>query len=206
MIAQERRALADTLSGLDTPQWTTRSLCQEWAVRDVAAHLLMPLVTPLPRVLVSMAANRFNFDRANIKLTAHVARRSNAELVTGLRANAEHRFKPPGMGPEAPLTDVLVHGQDIRRPLRLAHEIDREHLTRSLTFLAGKSLGFVPKGMFDGIRIEATDLDWAHGDGPVVRGPGEAVLLTLTGRRIAVADLEGPGVETLRARLGLGRV
>jgi uncharacterized protein (TIGR03083 family) len=206
MIARERRELADTLSGLDTNQWTTPSLCQGWTVHDVAAHLLMPLVTPIPRVILAMAANGFNFDRANVKLTARVAQRSNAELVTGLRANAEHRFKPPGMGPEAPLTDALVHGQDIRRPLGIGRAIAPEHLQRSLAFLAGKSQGFVPKGLVDGVRFEATDVAWNGGDGVLVRGKGEAILLTMTGRRVAVAELEGPGVELLRTRLGVSQL
>ena len=75
-----------------------------------------------------------------------------------------------------------------------------------MTFVAGKSQGFVPKGLADGIRFEATDLDWSAGDGAVARGPGEAILLTMTGRRIAVVDLVGPGVDTLRGRLGVGRL
>jgi uncharacterized protein (TIGR03083 family) len=175
-------------------------------VHDVAAHLLMPLVTPIPRVVLAMARSGFSFDRANLKLTAAVARRSNDQIVMGLRTNAEKRFKPPGMGFEAPLTDLLVHGQDIRRPLGITDALDPEHLRRSLTFLSGKTQGFVPKGLVDGIRFEATDLDWSGGDGDLARGPGEAVLLTMTGRRVAVADLEGPGVATLRGRLGLSNL
>jgi uncharacterized protein (TIGR03083 family) len=206
MIAHERRSLADTLSGFDTRQWTAASLCRGWSVHDVAAHLLMPLVTSLPRLLVAMTASGFSFDRANVRLTAAVARRSNDQIVLGLREHADDRFKPPGMGFDAPLTDVIVHGQDIRRPLGIQHAIDPEHLQRSLTFVAGKSQGFVPKGLTDGIRFEATDLDWSAGDGAVARGPGEAILLTMTGRRIAVVDLVGPGVDTLRGRLGVGRL
>lgn len=210
MVAQERRAVADMLSGLDATQWATPSLCQAWTVHDVAAHLLMPLVTSLPRLAVAMVGSGFNFDRANVKLTAAVSRRSNDELITALRAKAEHRFTPPGMGPEAPLTDAIVHGQDIRRPLGISHTFDPEHLGRSLTFLAGKSQGFVPKGLVAGVRFEATDLDWHGGDGAangaVARGTGEAIVLTMTGRKIAVADLEGPGVDLLRGRLGLGRL
>ena len=121
MIAHERRNLADTLSGFDTRQWTAASLCRGWTVHDVAAHVLMPLVTSLPRLLLAMTGSGFSFDRANVRLTAAVARRSNDQIVLGLREHAEHRFKPPGMGFEAPLTDVIVHGQDIRRPLGIQH-------------------------------------------------------------------------------------
>jgi uncharacterized protein (TIGR03083 family) len=201
MIAQERRSLADMLWGLEPQQWITPSLCEGWTVHDVASHLLMPLVTPIPRVLLAMLGSGFNFDRANVKLTDRVAQRSNDEIVAGLRANAEHRFKPPGLGPEAPLTDVLVHGQDIRRPLGIQHVIEPERLRRAMTFVAGKGQSFLPQGRVNGIRFEATDLDWASGEGAAARGPGEAILLALTGRQVALADLEGPGVDVLRERL-----
>ncbi|MEM7093281.1 MAG: hypothetical protein AAF567_09785 [Actinomycetota bacterium] len=32
------------------------------------------------------------------------------------------------------------------------------------------------------MRPEATDMDWAQGEGSVVSGPGEAILMTLAGR------------------------
>jgi hypothetical protein len=47
----------------------------------------------------------------------------------------------------------------------------------------------------------ATDLDWAYGEGPEVRGAGEALLMIMGGRRAAVPDLDGPGTATLAARL-----
>lgn len=63
-------------------------------------------------------------------------------------------------------------------------------------------LGHVPKGVPDGLRLEATDQAWTHGDGPAVSGPGEALALALTGRAVALEQLTGSGVEVLRARLG----
>jgi len=53
-----------------------------------------------------------------------------------------------------------------------------------------------------GLRLRATDIDWAHGDGPEVTGPGEALLMAMSGRRAALADLSGPGLATLAKRLG----
>jgi len=51
------------------------------------------------------------------------------------------------------------------------------------------------------VRLRATDIDWEHGSGPEVTGPGEALLMTMTGRPAAVADLSGPGLGTLATRL-----
>jgi len=53
-----------------------------------------------------------------------------------------------------------------------------------------------------GLRLEATDIDWSHGAAgdPVVRGPGEAILMAVLGRGQATADLEGEGVPVLAGR------
>ena len=72
----------------------------------------------------------------------------------------------------------------------------------SLGFLvSGRAIGFTPRRRPAGLRFEATDVGWAWGDGPLVRGSGEAVLLALAGRPVALADLDGDGVAVLRDRL-----
>jgi hypothetical protein len=52
-----------------------------------------------------------------------------------------------------------------------------------------------------GLRLEASDLDWAWGSGPVVRGPSEALLMAMLGRGQATADLDGDGLATFAARM-----
>ena len=47
----------------------------------------------------------------------------------------------------------------------------------------------------------ADDVPWSHGDGPEVRGPGEALLLSAAGRDVALDELEGPGLTALRERI-----
>lgn len=203
-IADERRRVADLVDGLTPDQLATPSLCAGWTVHDVAAHLLMPLVTPAPRVLATMAISGLDFDRAVQRLTAAVARRPTAEITDGLRTHAQHPFKPPGMSHAAPLTDLLVHQQDIRRPLGLAADLLPDRLLACVGFVHAAAVRggrLLPKGVADGLRFEATDLDWARGEGPTVRGPGEALLLAMTGRTAALADLTGDGAELLRTRL-----
>jgi hypothetical protein len=100
------------------------------------------------------------------------------------------------------LTDLLVHGLDIRLPLRLARDIPGNRLRTALTFVTGgAATGIVARGAVSGLRFEARDLDWAHGSGPVVSGDAEALLLAVTGRTTAFGRLGGDGVATLRARL-----
>lgn len=44
-------------------------------------------------------------------------------------------------------------------------------------------------------------MEWSHGEGPEVRGPGEAILLALTGRAVVLDELEGEGVVVLKERM-----
>ena len=205
-IASERVALADVLEGLNSEQWATPSLCGAWTVREVVAHLVMPLRTSMPQGLVAFSgaflAARGNFDRANVALAVKEAKRSTAELVTALRRGAESHFRPPGFGSVAPLTDVLVHGQDIRIPLGLASERPIDPWRVVLEFLvtpkARRGFGAVPP---EGLRFVATDLDWNHGVGDEVRGPAVALALAILGRNARLQDLAGPGTATLIARI-----
>ncbi len=201
-IADERRGLAELVSGLTDEQWATRSLCSAWTVRDVVAHLVVPLEVGMPRFALAMLRARGNFDRANDRLARELARRPVGELVEVLRRKADSRFTPPGMGPEAPLTDLLVHGLDIRRPLGLPRELPPERLRTALTFAVSTPLGgSVTRDTLGDLRFAADDLDWAHGSGPAVTGPAEALLLAVTGRTAALRQLEGDGVPVLRSRL-----
>jgi uncharacterized protein (TIGR03083 family) len=204
-IAAERRELADLLDTIGDDEWDVTSLCGGWAVRDVVGHLTMPFHLSVPRMMLGMLTNGFDFNKVSDK----VSRERGAtippkDLTADLRANAEHHFTPPGNGPIAPLTDIVVHGQDIRRPLGRTRTIPEDRARAILDFLtAGRTFGFVPKGRLKGLKLEATDLDWSWGDGQQqqVRGPAEALIMSATGRPAALDDLEGEGVASLRARM-----
>lgn len=201
-VAEERRALADLLSGLTAEQRATPSLCVGWTVHDVAAHLIVCLEVGLPKFMLAMIASGGSFDRANRRLTSKQAKQPVEEIVDILRRKAESRFTPPGAGPEAPLNDLLVHGLDIRWPLGIARQIPADRAQKALTFLTSPAAdGLAPKGALAGLRFEAEDVDWSHGSGPIVRGSAEALLLALTGRAAALQHLKGDGVLTLSSRL-----
>ncbi len=201
-IADERRGLADLLSGLTGEQLAAPSLCHAWSVHDVAAHLVTPLEVSTPRFALAMLACRGDFDRANVRMTRQQARRPIHDVVEILRRKAAVRFTPPGAGPESPLTDLLVHGLDIRWPLGLPRDVPEARLRTALTFLTSTpARGPVPRGALAGLRFEADDVDWAHGTGPTVSGGAEALLLAVTGRTAALGSLRGDGLPTLHARL-----
>ena len=60
---------------------------------------------------------------------------------------------------------------------------------------------FWPRKKLDGFRIVATDVEWEVGDGRMVEGPIEAILLLLNGRPVALRRLAVGGVEALQMRL-----
>ena len=83
-IAAERRAFGDVLDGLSEPDWEKPSLCAGWRVREVVAHMIMPLRLSAPRFVGEMLRSRGNFAR----MADRVARRdSQAPIVVVERSD-----------------------------------------------------------------------------------------------------------------------
>ena len=201
-IADERRRIADLVDALAPAQLDTPSLCGEWTVRHVAGHLLAAVAAPSSALLALIVRSGFSLHRANARLAVRMAAQPPGDLAAALRAHADDPFRPPVVGYPGQLTDLQVHGQDMRRPLGLPGGLRPERLQASLNFLTGgRAIGFTPRRRLAGLRFEATDLDWSAGEGAVVVGPAEALMMAMTGRPVALADLDGPGVPILRDRL-----
>jgi len=197
----ERLALADLFESLDDEQLATPSLCDAWTVGDVLAHLATP-------ALVSNAdiARQFlrtpRFDAAMVVFSEQAGRFSFADRVAALRRTADDPFVPPVLGPGAPLTDAVIHGEDVRVPLGLSRDVPAEHLRTVLDFGVGWRAApvFVPYRRLRGLRFVADDIGWSHGIGEPVTGPALQVALAIFGRIGATTDLAGDGVAVLRRR------
>ena len=96
----------------------------------------------------------------------------------------------------------MIHQQDIRRPLGLPRTVDERRLRVALDF-ALTSPTIRGARRTKRLRLVSTDLDWSHGGGPELRGPGEALLMAMAGPADAVKDLEGPGKDQLAELLRL---
>lgn len=203
LIATERRRTADMLAGLTAEQWTVRSLCSEWTVREMAGHLILPFSVTMPGLVLGVLKAGGSFSRFSVAASKRLGTRPTDELIETLRANAASRFRPPGHGPAAPLTDIAVHTRDIARPLGLDVSAPPEVWRVVLGFVTSPDArrGFVPPRRLAGLRLRATDQDWSYGEGPEVAGPSEALALAALGRTVAVDDVSGEGVRTLRERL-----
>ncbi|MCB1256948.1 MAG: maleylpyruvate isomerase family mycothiol-dependent enzyme [Microthrixaceae bacterium] len=198
LAADERRDLADFLATLTDDEWATPSLCIGWSVRDVVAHAVSYEHLGWAGAIGRLARARFNGERANAIGLAESERASTADLVRTLRDHAQPRGLTSGFGGRIGLTDALVHHQDIRRPLDRPRAIPAERVVVALDF-ALQAPPLPSRKKARGLRLVATDLDWATGRGPEVCGTGEALLLAVAGRRPAFDDLEGPGLDLFRS-------
>jgi uncharacterized protein (TIGR03083 family) len=201
VIATQRCALADLLSGLSTADWDVPSLCAGWRVRDVAAHVAsVPLLPgPLPMLAATLrAGGRIN--RVIDRLALEHATRPTAMIVDELRTHADSRRLPPLTNCRNAAFDILVHGQDIARPLGITYEMPRDAAAAGASRVWTMGWPFRGRRRFAGYRLVATDVAWAVGAGAEVRGPIGSILLLLTGRTVALADLSGPGAVALRER------
>ena len=199
-LTDERMALADLFDSLTPEQLGTWSLCAKWTVKDVAAHLTTLFNVSMASMSVRVAKNRFSFAKAVEQLTSELSRRPIEQITAQLRDNAANLKHPP-TAPLAPLADVIVHAQDVRRPLGTAREVPFDRVSAAMEFItSGRAAGFVPSSRVRGLRFMATDGDGAWGKGQIIHGPALSLLLGAMGRRVAFAELGG-AVEALSARL-----
>ncbi len=94
-----------------------------------------------------------------------------------------------------------MHSEDIRRPLGLTGQTDPEALRACLDMYVKSTFPVGGKMRIAGLRLDASDLDWSHGDGTEVTGPAISLILAMTGRRAGLSDLSGPGQATLTSRM-----
>lgn len=201
MARDERTEFAAFLETLSEEDWATPSLCEGWSVRDVAAHVISYDELSFGDSLLRFARAGFNLGRSNEARIAEVAKRSPQELVALYRKYADPRGALRLMGGRVALMDAFIHQQDIRRPLGRPREIPADRVTRVLEYAFGAPPIPVKRNA-RGLRVVASDMEWQRGEGPEVRGPGEALLMTLAGRGAALDDLSGPGLSTLAPRVG----
>lgn len=200
LATAERRDLADYLDALTDEQWQQPSLCAGWTVRDVVAHVPSYDALGWPALLARFARSGFSLDRCNDACVAQSRHLGTDQLVATVRAHAVPRGLTALFGGAIALTDGVIHHQDIRRALGHPRTVPAERLVAALRFAPRARALPAPANARD-LRLVATDVDWTHGSGPEVTGPGEALLVTLAGRPQGLTELSGPGVDTLAARV-----
>lgn len=201
LVHAERAALAEDLAGLAAERWATPSLCGRWTVEEVVAHLTAAASIGRWRWLRSMVGARFDDGVHNDRRLAEHRGATPAGTLERFRAVGTSTTAPTG-DTGAWLGEIVVHGQDVRRPLGLARTPSVEAATEVARFFAARNFTVASRTAIRELRVEATDGAFATGDGPLVRGTTVGLVMTMAGRAAYLDDLTGPGVETLRSRTG----
>jgi uncharacterized protein (TIGR03083 family) len=199
LVHAQRAALAEDLAALDDAQWAHPSLCERWVIEDVVAHLTAAASIGPVRWFASVLGARFDFDLHNDRRLAEHRGATPAETLERFRRIVTSTTS--AAGPTAAwLGEVVVHGQDIRRPLGLVRMPPVGTVTEVARFYARRNFAVASRTAIEGLRAEATDGPFATGAGPLVSGTTLALTMAMAGRRAYCDDLSGPGVPILRAR------
>jgi uncharacterized protein (TIGR03083 family) len=200
LVRQERTDLLTFLERLTPSEWEVDSLCAGWRVRDVVAHIVA-YDTLAPSLGWQFVRSTFSVDRLNVRVADAWRKRNIDELVGRLRANLIPGGITRLIGWPVALQEAVVHHQDIRRPLGHIRKVPSERVVAVLECLIDPPfLAALPKRATD-LRLDAADIGWQWGDGAIVTGTGEAIMLALAGRQCVLDELSGPGVSTLRSRI-----
>jgi uncharacterized protein (TIGR03083 family) len=205
MRLAEMGSISEYLHQLDEADWDKASLCEGWRVRDVISHMCVGYTTPMPAMFAKVAKRGFNVPKASYQESIAFGSEHSPAAILGVFDDIRTQNIRKGISKviksDEGLVDHLIHHQDIRRPLDRPRAVPEDRLVAALDVVPGLG-GFVgAKKRVQGLELVATDVDWAHGDGPEVRGPGEALLLAASGRSVALDELSGEGLGTLRERL-----
>jgi uncharacterized protein (TIGR03083 family) len=199
VVHTERSALVADLSPLSEDQWSTTSLCNEWTVRDVVAHMTGTAKITPGSFFPKLVGSGFSLGRLQAKAIAQERGSSGADALSHFEAVVSSSKGPPGPR-DTMLGETIIHAEDIRRPLGLEHEYPTSAVVEVADFYKGSNLIIGAKKRISGLSLRATDTEWSHGSGPEVAGPVMALLMAMTGRKAVLDDLSGDGVAALRER------
>jgi uncharacterized protein (TIGR03083 family) len=207
MMWEEVTDIGELIHSLDDGAFDEPSLCTGWRVRDVLGHMALGHTTPMTAMLRALSHYRFNVPKASFEESPTFFAGKTADEIRSfwdevMIARHPHAGISKLIPARSGFVDHLIHNQDIRRPTGHLRQIPEARLRRALQLVASEATPlFNPKRNVKGLSLQATDIDYRSGDGPVLEGPGEALVMSAAGRSSALEELSGEGVAILRARL-----
>ncbi|MGP4978521.1 maleylpyruvate isomerase family mycothiol-dependent enzyme [Brachybacterium tyrofermentans] len=200
LIQAERVALGDVLGDLSRAQWQAPTMCDAWTVQDLVGHLTAGSRTGTLPWLANMVAARFDTDRHNQRLLEKHRGVTPEDTLQRFRG-AVSTTTAPLRSQEGALGEIIVHTQDIGRPLGIALVPSREAAEVVAAFFARTDFAVNSRSLAAGLHLEATDGPFRAGNGPDVAGGTLELVLAMAGRPTALDHLEGAGIALLRERM-----
>jgi uncharacterized protein (TIGR03083 family) len=198
MVHAERAALAEDLAELNHAQWNAGSLCTEFTVREVVAHLTSGASLGPVRWMAGVIRYRFDFDAQVAYRLAQQLGADQGEPLERFRRTVTSTTKPP-IPVAAVLGEVIVHGEDIRRPLRIQRDYPIATLTCVAEYYHRSNMTVPSERRTRGLRLSATDGPFSGGaqNGALVSGRTLALIMAMAGRSAYGAELAGEGARVI---------
>jgi uncharacterized protein (TIGR03083 family) len=190
-VAAEFLALADLLDATTDAQWDTPSLCAGWRVREVIAHMTMAARYSEEAFMAELRRCEFDFGRLSNEVAGRDAGLPTGDLVANLRSEVMQHWTPPGGGYHGALNHVVIHGLDVTVPLGVPRRSPDDTIRIVLDDLTKGAVSERFGTTIEGRSLQAADLDWSYGSGPVLRGTAEDLALMLCGRTLPAGRIEG---------------
>jgi len=191
LVTNEFLALADLLDTLPDEGWDTPSLCAGWRVREVVAHLTMPVRYSAAQFGAELRNCDGDFTRLSNVVASRDAALPTSALVGNLRDEMMHHWTPPGGGYTGALNHVVIHGLDITVPLGVRRRSPDETLRVVLDDLTRGGTHAHFGFDLDGLSLRATDMDWRFGSGTPISGAAEDLALLICGRKLPAGRIHG---------------
>jgi len=195
-----RNEFADMIEGLTPEQLEQQSLCDAWTARGVLCHVTSFVETGAFGMIGGMLKSRFDFDKMSQAMADKQLARPVDEVIATLRSKATKSAPMPMFPEEMTTADLVIHAQDVRRPLGLAGGPTDEAVRATLDFITSHKMGktlIADRPPLEGVALSATDMDWSFGEGAEITGPAESLMMALA-RRPVLDELSGLGVDRWR--------
>ena len=182
-VAPTYEGLADLLAGAPVETWNAPSLCEQWLVRHVIAHVTMPVRLTPEQFGAEMAAAGGDFAVLSDTVATRDASLPVGDLLDQLRSPSLHTWQPPGGGAAGALSHAVIHSLDVTIALDRPAVAPPEAATAVLDQLTAAN-GTVFGIDLTGVRLDATDTGWSWGSGQLVSADSGSLVALLSGRAL----------------------
>ena len=182
-VAPTYDGLADLLASAPIETWDAPSLCANWQVRHVIAHVTMPARFTPEQFGTEMAAAGGDFTVFSDTVAARDASLPLADHLDALRSSLLHAWQPPGGGAAGALSHAVIHSLDVTVALDRPAVAPEGAVIAILDQLTAANGAYFSVEL-TGVRLEAADTDWTWGSGDAVRADSGLLVALLSGRTL----------------------